>query len=143
MKDKKSFLKQKNGFTLVEIVIVVTVIAILAGIVAVSFNGVQAKGRDAQRSSSARIIAETLEKYYTENNEYPSCTNITNFANGVLKGLDKSTLIAPTSQDKTQRSVKCEDMTNTAIDIYAYVGDGSSACLTGSYCTSWTLKYKD
>ena len=143
MKNKNNFLKRKNGFTVVEIVIVVTVIAILATIVTVSFNGVQARGRDAQRSTSARIIAETLERYYTENNEYPGCADVTNFTGGILKGLDKSVLIAPMSQDKTQPSIKCQDMTNTSTDVYAYLGDGSPTCLTGDYCTSWTLKYKE
>lgn len=134
---------RQSGFTLVEIVVAVSVIAILAAIITISVSGIQMKARDSQRSTSARVIGETLEKYYTENGEYPGCTTVTDFTDGVLKGLDKSTLIAPSSPDKTQPSVKCQNMANATTDFYAYVGDGTNTCLTGDFCTSWTLKYKE
>jgi type II secretory pathway pseudopilin PulG len=135
--------KPVSAFTIVEVVIVVTVISILAGVVVLSLNEAQKISRDAQRATSAKIIAETLENYYSKKGEYPSCTAVTDFNEGVLKGLDKALLVAPRSQDKTQPSISCQDLTVADTDRYAYVGDGSTRCQTGSYCTSWTLKYID
>lgn len=63
-----------KGFTIVELLIVVVVIAILAAITLVAFNGIQTKARDSSRDTAARSIRQALEHYKTDNSEtYPSC----------------------------------------------------------------------
>ena len=51
--------KQK-GFTIVELLIVIVVIAILAAISLVAFTGVQQRGRDSSRASDTSNIAKAL-----------------------------------------------------------------------------------
>ena len=51
--------KQK-GFTIVELLIVIVVIAILAAISLVAFTGVQQRGRDSGRASDTSNIAKAL-----------------------------------------------------------------------------------
>ena len=63
-----------SGFTIVEILIVVVVIAILASISMVAYGGVQARARDAQRQQDTRIIAQALEMYYLDNGNYPAAS---------------------------------------------------------------------
>jgi len=51
----------KRGFTIVELLIVIVVIAILASISVVAYNGIQTRARDSQRSSDISAIKKALE----------------------------------------------------------------------------------
>lgn len=59
-----------RGFTLVELLTVITIIAVLAGIGLVNFQGVQSKGRDSTRKSDLRALSQALEIYYQKNDAY-------------------------------------------------------------------------
>ncbi len=61
----------KKGFTLIELLITISIIAILSTIGLVTFQGVQAKARDATRKNDLRAIATALEIYYQKNGAYP------------------------------------------------------------------------
>jgi len=135
---------RSRGFTLVELTVVIIVLGILATIVTFTVVGVQARARDAKRSSSVASIVEKLESYYYTNSKYPSCPALTSFTSPVFKGLPQAALIAPSNKDLSQPSLKCQDVTtSTTDDIYGYMGDGTNTCQTGSFCSSWTLKYKE
>ena len=65
--------KNKKGFTLVELMIVITVIAILATIGVMSFTRVQKQARDTKRKGDLRALYTALQAYYTENQfSYPA-----------------------------------------------------------------------
>ena len=64
--------RQANrGFTIVELLIVIVVIAILASISVVAYVGIQQRARDTQRLSDLRSIAQALELYKVDNGHYP------------------------------------------------------------------------
>lgn len=71
-------MKKTNGFTIVELLIVIVVIAILAAITVVAFNGVQGRSRDAQRVSDMQSIVKALELYKTTNGAYPAAVPTAN-----------------------------------------------------------------
>ena len=53
-----------RGFTVIELIVVITVIAILAGVViSVNFN-LQAQARDTERAADNGVIVRSLERYY-------------------------------------------------------------------------------
>lgn len=62
---------RRAGFTIVELLIVIVIIAILAAITMVSYNGIQQRARDSSRSSGAETIQKALALYYVDNSSYP------------------------------------------------------------------------
>src|SRR3712207_7426114 len=63
-------LNGEEGFTLVELLVVILIIGILAVIAIPSFLNQKGKGEDAAAKSSAREAATALETYYTDNASY-------------------------------------------------------------------------
>jgi prepilin-type N-terminal cleavage/methylation domain-containing protein len=63
--------KQQSGFTIVELLIVIVVIAILATITVVAYNGIQARARDSHRLQDITSVYQALLLYYTDNGSYP------------------------------------------------------------------------
>ncbi|MCX6703024.1 MAG: prepilin-type N-terminal cleavage/methylation domain-containing protein [Candidatus Wolfebacteria bacterium] len=74
MWNKKINIKRisSRGFTLIEILVVVAIIAVLASIVIVGLSGFRSRGRDARRVSDLRTVQNVLELYYAKNRTYPS-----------------------------------------------------------------------
>lgn len=64
---------KKQGFTIVELLIVVVVIGVLAAIVIVAYNGITASANDSKRVSDLRSLAKVIEIYKVENGGYPRC----------------------------------------------------------------------
>jgi len=62
---------RKNGFTLIELMIVVVIIGILAAIAIPKFQDVAASAKYAACRSNLRNIAGALNLYAAENGEYP------------------------------------------------------------------------
>ncbi len=67
---KKLFRKEK-GFTLIELIIVVAIIGIIAGIAIPRFLGVRTKAKVTRAFADMASIGTALEMYYTEEDEYP------------------------------------------------------------------------
>ena len=64
-------ISQRKGFTLIEILIVVAIIAILASVVLVGLGPTQQSGRDARRISDLKEIQNGLELFYNKCGFYP------------------------------------------------------------------------
>lgn len=65
-------MKKRKGFTLVELLIVIAIIALLATLVIVSLRSAQEKARDAKRVADVKQIQSAAELYYSDNNNYPA-----------------------------------------------------------------------
>ncbi|OGM90416.1 hypothetical protein A2999_00355 [Candidatus Wolfebacteria bacterium RIFCSPLOWO2_01_FULL_38_11] len=62
----------KKGFTLIEMLIVVAIIAILASVFLVGLRGFRAGAYDSRRISDLQKMQSYLEIYYTKNRAYPN-----------------------------------------------------------------------
>jgi len=63
---------QKDGFTIVELLIVVVVIAILAAITIVSYRGISTRAIEASARSDINALGKKFEIYKIENGKYPT-----------------------------------------------------------------------
>jgi prepilin-type N-terminal cleavage/methylation domain-containing protein len=64
--------KSTSGFTIVELLIVIVVIAILATISIVAYNGIQQRARNAQIVSGVKIYEKAILSYAAVNGSYPT-----------------------------------------------------------------------
>jgi prepilin-type N-terminal cleavage/methylation domain-containing protein len=140
--------KTTSGFTIVELLVVIAIIGILTTISFVSFGSIQSNAHDSTRAASMKVISDALEKYYQENGEYPGCSAMAATPNTVstttLLGLDPAVLTSPSGIDGANSIMgSCADIDENSSSDYAYVGDGSDPCVTGSTCSQYTLKYQE
>lgn len=60
------------GFTLIELMVTITIIAVLSAIGLVAYSVVIKQGRDSRRQSDLRSIQSALEQYFADQAYYPS-----------------------------------------------------------------------
>jgi len=63
--------KKNNGFTLVELLIVISIMGILTVIGMASFKTIQLKSRDARRKNDLNSISKALNMYYNDAGIFP------------------------------------------------------------------------
>ena len=69
---KKPF---KDGFTIVELLVVVAIIGILAAVIIASLNAARARGRDARRIRDIQEVRNAIELYISANGHPPDLGN--------------------------------------------------------------------
>lgn len=135
--------RQNQGFTILELIVIIAVIAILVTIAIVGVTRFLAQARDGERQVNTDVVATYLEKYYDDKGEYPACAAITDtpgdVSSNILVGISEEVLVMPGSASETANSIVCTDITEASNDnILGYVGVNCN--LTA--CGSWALKYK-
>ena len=132
------------GFTIVELLIVIVVIAILAAITVVAYNGIQQRARDADRVNDMNVIKKSLALFYAETGYYPARPQ---FFNATYR---RDTLQIPDSAVNppgTNTSNTIGYCWSTSPIQYCYVGTpasgGSFDCGTsGEQCAGYRISYR-
>src|SRR5258708_4754033 len=65
-------LKPSDGFTLIELIIVMVIIGILAVLLLPGLSSGPKRARDSQRKSDLRTVTSALEQYFADNQGYPT-----------------------------------------------------------------------
>jgi len=139
-------LKSKSqGFTIVELLIVIVVIGILAALVITTFTGIQQKARDTKRKTDIGAIEAQLEAFYAQNGGgYPALVDLQTAAwvASNLKGLDPTAFCDP-SNAATPCTLAAAAVSGSG-GKYGYAmlqADGVTACAatTGNTCPKFTL----
>lgn len=73
--------KTTNGFTLVELLIVIVVIAVLASISIVTYNGIQQRANNTSVQADLSTAAKLLELHNIDNSRYPSSAELASMEN--------------------------------------------------------------
>lgn len=68
--------KQNFGFTLIELMVVISVIALLSGVALLGLRRVQSLGRDTRRISDLERIRTGLEVFFERNRFYPQLSGV-------------------------------------------------------------------
>jgi len=64
--------RQRSGFTLMELVVVISILAILAGALIPRIANRMASARDARRVSDIHAVRDALEQYYLDHGHWPT-----------------------------------------------------------------------
>jgi prepilin-type N-terminal cleavage/methylation domain-containing protein len=110
--------QSKSGFTLIEVLIVISIIGVLSSLTLLGLGTFRASGRDVKRITDLRQITNALELYYAKVGNYPDALT------GLLKTANPAGVI-----DKVPA-----DPTNVAPNVYSY-----STC-TGGYVVKAVLE---
>lgn len=129
-----SLRKRNQGFTIVELLIVIVVIGILALLVITTYSGIQAKARNSKRQTDIQSLQTQLEAYFSQNGYYPSLgdMNSSSWLGSNMKSLDQNALIDPSSPNNSKTLVA-----SPTAKSYSYqVGDGTGSSGVGASCES-------
>ncbi len=107
-----------QGFTIVELLVIIVIIALLASIMLVSYVGVQSQARAEDAKTSAASVKKAAEAYYNTANAYP--TQIAHFSSSFVTMPSDVTILTSGSLSATngEKSV-----------MYRYVSGGTGACI--------------
>jgi len=131
------------GFTVVELLVVMSIIGILATIVIPSVNKARAKSRDAVRRADLVSLQTALEIYWNVNGAYPSTINsgwyssepgnaVTNNSGNYIPGLSPSYIFA-LPRDPRGGASKIIPPCSSWKAAYLYKSDGTNFKLL-SHC---------
>jgi|GEM_PF-2490319 len=120
---------KKNGFTIVELLIVIVIIAILAALTVIAFNGVNARADKAAMISDLNNVHKLVDNYYAVNGTMPTTTSQLN--NGVGFTATKDSSVQITSTDSPNPTY-C--ITVTRKEKYVMYNSTSGSNVDG-YCT--------
>lgn len=118
----------QKAFTLVELLVVITIIAILSTIGLVAYGTFLKNARDARRQADLKFIQSALEEYHADQHYYPSGTTL------------GSSITNNTTPLKTYLTTVPKDPKDQS--AYSYVAsscDNNSANCT-SYCLSANIE---
>lgn len=116
---------KKNGFTLIELIVVVTIIAVLTVVGVISYSGTNQKARDSRRMADLEKIRIALEVYrQSVGSSYPQTGSL-------------STVLVPTyiqelpTDPKTKAAYTYTRVTNYTYTIRASVENAGSSNVAG------------
>lgn len=92
--------KNQNGFTLTELLIVVVILGVLAGIVVFAVAGITDRGVEAACDADKRTVQTAVEAYHAQNNAYPTTTGTGTSADRIQLLIDAKLLREAPSSTK-------------------------------------------
>jgi type IV pilus assembly protein PilE len=121
----------QRGFTLIELMIILVIVAILAVLVLPSYQGVVMKARRTDAKAALTTAAQSLERYSTEN-------PVTGYANATVNDVAGPTVISRATTDDAHYRLTLTDKTATAYVLSA-VPQGAQA---NDGCRTFTLNQR-
>lgn len=117
-------MKKNNGFTLIEILVVVTIIVLLTAAGLVSYSVFLKQSRDVRRKADLAQVSAALEMYRSNNDTYPTTG---------LSQLTGPTIYIQTVPTDPKNPTYTYYYTATASDytLGAYLENGGAICVAG------------
>lgn len=132
-----------NGFTLVELLITITILSVLSGIGFVAFRDQQSRGNDSRRKQDLKSIQLALRIYFERNGKYP-CTDgwqtSQTSGNWISDTCKNNTVLGSDYISAVPHDPKSDDGNPISEGVFGY-SYNSSATLTGPNCPTSTGTY--
>lgn len=154
----------RRGFTVVELVVTITIMAILLTLGVVNMRSSQANSRDSERKADVETIAMHLETYYSSGTdgqaptyEYPSTELVLNgssYMTQTLRDINIASLSAPGIDDPNVTFIPATNSVQTiagvlpqpTVDQYIYqpISSAGTLCETSTVeeCRKFNLYYR-
>jgi len=141
---------KENGFTIVELLIVIVIIGILAALVIVAYTGIQNRARTTKANTNATALQKKLEAYAADdglgNGKYPTLVSGVNGMTGTasLSGTGitaiRVALDGSSGQTNSVQFLSCASGDGYQLKYWDYTtGAASTNTLTGGTQTTCAL----
>ena len=128
----------KKGFTIIELLVVISIIGLLSTISVIALNGARQKSRDAKRVGDMKQLQTSLELYFNDNSRYPAATGTLVLGAGNALVLCDAGFVADVANcplNKVYMSLVPANPTPSGSD-YSYTTDAQGT----TYSVSYTLE---
>ena len=125
----------KKGFTIIELLVVISIIGLLSTISVVALNGARKKSRDAKRVGDMKQIQTSLELYFNDNSAYPVSATALTLGTGTAKVLCDAGFVADIAScplNKIYQGLVPANPTPNG-SAYSYTTDGTGTTFTVTY----------
>jgi type II secretory pathway pseudopilin PulG len=146
-----SLKKQEQGFTIVELIIVIVVVIGLGYLLVSNYSAIKSKQRNQTRQNDLKALQLQIETYYSKTGYYPSLDNLNSakWRATNMKDLSSSDLVDPLSKCDPDTS-SCLGGQDKAVphqyEYYVTQSDGTTSCngklADGSDADQDCAKYK-
>lgn len=135
---KPEFKKNESGFTLIELVIVFTLIGILVGLGIPQYRNAIIKGKEAVLKENLYIMRTLIQQYYTDKKKYPPTLYTLVDEGYMIKiPLDPFTGSAE-SWTEVPENLTADDLLTGVIPGVADIHSGAEAkALDGTFYNTW------
>lgn len=162
---RRSLFYPSRGFTIVEVVVVIVIVGILAGLGGAVYTNYRERSQNETRASRAQLIATGLERFHSAHNIYPSIPMMTAKGSGNtpqaiadMLGIDTDDIFSPGAPDSLAIDIVDYNDYSTSIDnVFRYRGLASGGnmpeCTTNTalfnpaggsgFCEGFVLSYRD
>lgn len=105
----KLFKRKQNGFTMIELLVVTTIIIVITAIGLVSYTSANRNARNGKRKADLEMVRQALVLYRTDNGSYPSGSSFNNMMTTISDYTSATTVTDPRNEGSY---------------VYSYTSDG-------------------
>lgn len=152
----------RRGFTIVELIVTITIMGILLTLAVVNLNSTQTNARDSERKGDVESIQLSLEDFYKSDGDagvnigrYPSTTlpnGTVEYMRQILRDIDFDSLTAPDIEDPKSTFIAASNNVQTiagvlpkpTIDQYVYqpINLTGGLCTAAAECRKYNIYYR-
>lgn len=134
-------MKNKKGFTLVELLVVISIIGLLSTLAVVSLSSARQKARDAKRASDVKQIQTALELYFSDQNTYPVVAAAVTLGDATHSTLSSGSSFAAAATGTTYMGLVPANPAPGGT-AYTYTSlTGAGAACTASPCPNYSITF--